>query len=137
MRLRGTLVTGTTISLAVTAAWALLSSLTIGPAGPLHLSWRHPGSSYLLLAAAGLRRVPRPPASETIPWYEDLLPGRFENDERRSMLPAGSPVTPAIPAFPWLVASLFPPGWERSVSVCGPAGLCGRLALAGSGQPPT
>ena len=27
---------------------------------------------------------------------------------------AGSPVTPAIPAFPWLlVASPFPPGWER------------------------
>ncbi len=28
--------------------------------------------------------------------------------------PAGSPVTPAIPAFPWLlVASPFPPDWER------------------------
>jgi hypothetical protein len=30
------------------------------------------------------------------------------------VLPAGSPVTPAIPAFAWLlVAFLFPPGGER------------------------
>jgi len=30
------------------------------------------------------------------------------------MLPAGSPVTPAIPAFAWLLAaSPFPPGGER------------------------
>ena len=32
------------------------------------------------------------------------------------MLPPGSPVTPAIPAFPWLlVASPVPPGWEGQV----------------------
>jgi hypothetical protein len=31
-----------------------------------------------------------------------------------AVLPADSPVTPAIPAFPWLlVASPFPPGGER------------------------
>ena len=52
MSVRGPLVTGTTVSLAVTAAWAWSSALTIGPAGPLHLTWRHPVSSYLLLAAA-------------------------------------------------------------------------------------
>jgi hypothetical protein len=46
------LITGTVLSLAVTAAWAWLSSLTIGPAGPLHLAWRHPAASYLTLAAA-------------------------------------------------------------------------------------
>jgi hypothetical protein len=46
------LVTGTIVSLAVTAAWAWLSSLTIGPAGPLYLTWRHPAASYVTLAAA-------------------------------------------------------------------------------------
>jgi hypothetical protein len=50
MRLRGPLVTGTIVSLAVTAAWA--SALTIGPAGPLDLTWRHPAASYVTLAAA-------------------------------------------------------------------------------------
>jgi hypothetical protein len=52
MRLPAALVTGTIISLAVTAAWALLSALTTGPAGPLDLTWRHPAASYLTLAAA-------------------------------------------------------------------------------------
>ena len=52
MRLRATLVTGTIVSLAVTAAWAWLSALAIGPAGPLHLTWRHPAASYVMLAAA-------------------------------------------------------------------------------------
>jgi hypothetical protein len=52
MRLRATLVTGTIVSLAVTAAWAWLSALAIGPAGPLHLTWRHPARSYVTLAAA-------------------------------------------------------------------------------------
>ena len=50
--MKGALVTGTTLSLAVTAAWAWLSSLTIGPAGPLHLTWRHPAASYAALTAA-------------------------------------------------------------------------------------
>jgi hypothetical protein len=50
--LRGPLITGTVLSLAVTAAWAWLPALTIGPAGPLHLTWRHPAASYLALAAA-------------------------------------------------------------------------------------
>jgi hypothetical protein len=52
MRLRATLVTGTIVSLAVTAAWAWLSALAIGPAGTLHLTWRHPARSYVTLAAA-------------------------------------------------------------------------------------
>lgn len=52
MRTRAPLITGTAVSLAVTALWAWSSALTIGPAGPLHLSWRHPARSYLLLAAA-------------------------------------------------------------------------------------
>jgi hypothetical protein len=52
MSIRAPLITGTTVSLAVTAVWAWLSALTIGPAGPLHLTWRHPARSYLLLAAA-------------------------------------------------------------------------------------
>jgi hypothetical protein len=50
--MKGALIIGTIVSLAVTAAWAWLSSLTIGPAGPLHLTWRHPAASYLALAAA-------------------------------------------------------------------------------------
>ena len=52
MRLRGPLFAGTLLSLAVTAAWAWSSALTIGPAGPLDLTWRHPAASYVLLAAA-------------------------------------------------------------------------------------
>ena len=52
MRLRATLVTGTIVSLAVTAAWAWLSALAIGPAGPLLLTCRHPARSYVTLAAA-------------------------------------------------------------------------------------
>jgi hypothetical protein len=52
MSIRAALITGTILSLAVTAAWAWLSSLTIGPAGPLHLTWRHPAASYAMLAAA-------------------------------------------------------------------------------------
>jgi hypothetical protein len=50
--MKGALITGTTVSLAVTAVWAWMSALTIGPAGPLDLTWRHPARSYLLLAAA-------------------------------------------------------------------------------------
>ena len=52
MRLRAPLVTGTILSLAVTATWAWMSALTIGPSGPLDLTWRHPAASYLTLAAA-------------------------------------------------------------------------------------
>jgi hypothetical protein len=52
VRLRAALVTGTVLSLAVTAAWAWLSALTIGPAGRLDLTWRHPEASYVTLAAA-------------------------------------------------------------------------------------
>ena len=29
-----------------------MSALTIGPAGPLRLTWRHPAASYVTLAAA-------------------------------------------------------------------------------------
>jgi hypothetical protein len=52
MSMRTPLVTGTILSLAVTAAWAWMSALAIGPAGPLHLTWRHPAASYVLLVAA-------------------------------------------------------------------------------------
>jgi membrane protein implicated in regulation of membrane protease activity len=52
MRLRGPLVAGTILSLAVIAAWAWMSALTIGPAGPLHPTWRHPVASYMALAEA-------------------------------------------------------------------------------------
>ena len=52
MNIRAPLVTGTIVSLAATAAWAWMSALTIGPAGPLHLTWRHPAGSYVTLAAA-------------------------------------------------------------------------------------
>jgi hypothetical protein len=52
MNLRTPLITGTTISLAVTAVWAWLSALTIGPSGPLDVTWRHPAASYLTLVAA-------------------------------------------------------------------------------------
>ena len=50
--MKGALVTGTIVSLAVTAAWAWMSALTIGPVGPLHLTWQHPAASYVTLAAA-------------------------------------------------------------------------------------
>lgn len=50
--MKGAVITGTVASLAVTAAWAWASSLTIGPAGPLHLTWRHPVASYVTLAAS-------------------------------------------------------------------------------------
>jgi hypothetical protein len=36
--MKGSLITGTIISLEVTAAWAWMSALTIGPVGPLHLT---------------------------------------------------------------------------------------------------
>jgi hypothetical protein len=49
---KGALITGSIVSLAVTAAWAWMSSLTIGPVGPLHLTWWHPAASYVTLAAA-------------------------------------------------------------------------------------
>jgi hypothetical protein len=52
MRLSAPLVTGTIVSLAATAAWAWMSALAIGPAGPVELTWRHPVASYLTLAAA-------------------------------------------------------------------------------------
>jgi len=52
VRLPAALVTGTVVSLAVTAAWAWMSALTIGSAGPPVLTWRHPAASYLTLAAA-------------------------------------------------------------------------------------
>ena len=52
MNLRAPLVAGTIVSLAVTAAWAWLSSLTTVPAGPLHLAWRYPAASYVTLATA-------------------------------------------------------------------------------------
>jgi predicted ABC-type sugar transport system permease subunit len=52
MNLRAPLIAGIIISLAVTAVWAWLSALTIGPSGPLDVTWRHPAASYLTLAAA-------------------------------------------------------------------------------------
>jgi hypothetical protein len=49
---KGALITGTVVSLAVTAAWSWMAAVTIGPAGPLNLTWHHPLASYLALAAA-------------------------------------------------------------------------------------
>jgi hypothetical protein len=46
------LVTGTALSLAVTAGWSWMASLTIGPARPLDLSLHHPLASYATLAGA-------------------------------------------------------------------------------------
>lgn len=51
MSTRAALVTGTVMSLAVTAAWSWMASLAIGPAGPLHPS-RNLASDYAQLAAA-------------------------------------------------------------------------------------
>jgi hypothetical protein len=50
--MKGALVTGTVLSLAVTSAWAWMSALSIGPAGPLDLTLHHPAASYIALAAA-------------------------------------------------------------------------------------
>ena len=50
--MKGALITGTVLSMAVASAWSWMAALTIGPAGPLGLSWRHPLASYLALAAA-------------------------------------------------------------------------------------
>ena len=50
--MKGALVTGTAVSLAVTAAWSYVAALAIGPAGPLDLSLQHPVASYMALAAA-------------------------------------------------------------------------------------
>jgi hypothetical protein len=52
MRLRVPLVTGTLASLAVTSAWSYMADLSIGPAGSLDLTWRHPAASYMTLATA-------------------------------------------------------------------------------------
>ena len=51
MSVRGPLITGTVLSLAVVSAWSYIASLTIGPAGPLHLG-RNLLSDYVQLAAA-------------------------------------------------------------------------------------
>jgi hypothetical protein len=48
---RGPLVTGTALSLAVVSAWSWMASLAIGPAAPLHLG-RNLLSDYAQLAAA-------------------------------------------------------------------------------------
>jgi hypothetical protein len=49
---KGALITGTILSMAVTAALAWLSALTVGPSAPLHLTWQRPLASYVALAAA-------------------------------------------------------------------------------------
>ena len=51
MSARGPLLAGTVLSLAVVSAWSWTASLTIGPAGPLHLTRDLP-SDYAQLAAA-------------------------------------------------------------------------------------
>ena len=51
MSVRGPLITGTVLSLAVVSAWSYIASLAIGPAGPLHLG----RNLRLGLRAAGLR----------------------------------------------------------------------------------
>ena len=49
MSARGPLITGTVLSAAVVSAWLWMASLTIGPAGPLHLG-RDLLSDYAQLA---------------------------------------------------------------------------------------
>ena len=51
MSVRGPLIAGTVLSLAVVSAWSWMASLAIGPAAPLHLG-RNLLSDYALLAAA-------------------------------------------------------------------------------------
>ena len=51
MSVRGPLITGTVLSLAVVSAWSYIASLAIGPAGPLHLG-RNLLSDYARLASA-------------------------------------------------------------------------------------
>ncbi len=51
MSVRGPLITGTVVSLAVVSAWSYIASLAIGPAGPLHLG-RNLLSDYVRLASA-------------------------------------------------------------------------------------
>jgi hypothetical protein len=49
--IRGPLIAGTVLSLAVVSAWSWMASLAIGPAAPLHLG-RNLLSDYAQLAAA-------------------------------------------------------------------------------------
>ena len=51
MSTRAALVTGTVVSAAVTAAWAYVASLALGPAPPVHLG-RNLVSDYAQVAAA-------------------------------------------------------------------------------------
>jgi hypothetical protein len=51
MSVRAPLIAGTVLSLAVVSAWSWMASLTIGPAGPLHLT-RDLSSDYAQLASA-------------------------------------------------------------------------------------
>jgi hypothetical protein len=52
MGTRAALVTGTALSLAVTAGWSWMASLTIGPAAPVDLDLSRPLASYVALADA-------------------------------------------------------------------------------------
>jgi hypothetical protein len=49
MSVRGPLITGTVLSLAVVSAWSYMASLAIGPAAPLHLGRNLP-ADYVHLA---------------------------------------------------------------------------------------
>ena len=49
---RAALVSGTVLSLAVTAAWSFTAALTIGPPAPLHLTRNLPADYGQLAAAA-------------------------------------------------------------------------------------
>lgn len=49
--MKGALITGTVLSLAVTGAWAWMAALTIGPAAPIRLGRDLP-ADYARLAAA-------------------------------------------------------------------------------------
>jgi hypothetical protein len=51
MGVRGPLIAGTVLSLAVVLAWSYIASLAIGPAAPLHLG-RNLLADYAQLAAA-------------------------------------------------------------------------------------
>ena len=51
MSVRGPLIAGTVLSVAVVSAWSWMASLAIGPAAPLHLT-RNLVADYARLAAA-------------------------------------------------------------------------------------
>ena len=72
MSVRGPLIAGTVLSLAVVSAWSWMASLAIGPAAPLHLG-RNLLSDYALLAAAPTGNAAEPFAVVAVIYAACLL----------------------------------------------------------------